>query len=146
MCVCALRSNVRRAREKNNNNNACRWLAFYELLTSTCLLDNMALDFHDNNGSFADREGVQTKSRDFGGLGGIDYGAARRPAAAPADRRVARSVDTTDDFFGWTIVFAEMTAKFKAVGYEEGVNLFGAPVCLGSRRLSARADGAARPV
>jgi len=85
------------------------WLAFYELLTSTCFLDNMALEFNASTGAFANRLGVQTRPRDFGGFYGIDY------------------VDITDDLFSWSMVFAEMTARFRAVGYVDGVSMWGAP-------------------
>jgi hypothetical protein len=117
------------------------WIAFYELLTSSCLLDNARLHYDPATNVYSNVAGVETRPRDFGGLSGVDY------------------VDHTDDFFGFTIVCkrsffidfvrvlvlffvvqqtqnssiaiahqdAEMINKFRAVGYVDGTTLFGAP-------------------
>jgi hypothetical protein len=61
-------------------------VAFYELLTSSCLLNNMGLVYNATANTFANKPGVETRVRDFGGLTGVDW------------------VDHTDDLFGWTLV------------------------------------------
>jgi hypothetical protein len=106
-------------------------VAFYELLTSSCLLNNMGLVYNATTNTFANKPGVETRVRDFGGLTGVDW------------------VDHTDDLFGWTLVccraqaarsntailtlflspqvFGEMIKSLEEVGFVRNVTLFGAP-------------------
>jgi hypothetical protein len=85
------------------------WVAFYELLTSSCLLNNMGLVYNATSDTFANKQGVDVRARDFGGLSGVDY------------------VDHTDDLFSWTLVYGAMIDAMEEVGFVRNVTLFGAP-------------------
>lgn len=85
------------------------WVAYYEILTSSCLLSNMGLVYNATTDSFTNKPGVTTRPRDFGGLTGVDW------------------VDHTDDVFGWTLVFGDMISSLEQLGFKRGVTLFGAP-------------------
>jgi len=86
------------------------WLPIEEILAQDCWFDNLQLLYNPVTNEYSSPPGVTTDVINFGGLSGISY---------------------MDYWFGFPIPFttyyAALISSLEALGYQEGVTLFGAP-------------------
>jgi len=85
-------------------------LELEELFVQDCWIDNLVLRYNPENNTYRNPEGVDIRGIDFGGIKGISY---------------------LDYIFGFpvpfTSVYSTIIESLKAVGYEPGTTLRGAP-------------------
>jgi lysophospholipase-3 len=86
------------------------WLSLYEILAQSCAFNNLEVNFHPENYTYANQTGVQIRPRDFGGLQGVRF-----------------LDDFLDDPLHLTGIYETMIEALETIGYVERENLFGAP-------------------
>lgn len=86
------------------------WFAIYEIAAQPCWMDNLDIDFDPSTGIYNNTPGVNIRPTDFGGIEGVAY-----------------LYYLLGNGLSITSYYADVIESLEAIGYEAGVNIFGAP-------------------
>lgn len=86
------------------------WFAVEEILVQPCWMDNLQISYNTSTGNYTNREGVNIRPTDFGGVKGVAY----------LDYKFGIPISLTS-------YYSSIIKSLEEIGYVAGQNLHGAP-------------------